>query len=271
MNPRSLRDALRIAVITAILAASSACTFSPGSAAGDPYGPAFVDEFDGPARPVGRPWVHDRGAGGWGNNETQLYTDDLANSRIDGQGHLAITARRSGNTVTSARLTTHHTMSITYGRVSARISMPAGQGLHSAFWMLGDNVDDVQWPTSGEIDIIETINHGRAYHTGIHLPQASSVRGQTLSASAPFGTPLAGQFHVYWVNKTPGRIETGIDDRTLFVATPADHAPDARWVFDQPFHLLLTLAVGGNWPGPTDSTTPASATMLIDWVRVIKL
>lgn len=263
--PRRLLASVSALVATAV----SACSV-PTVLAEPDNGPEviFVDEFDGPARAPDGPWQMMTGGGGWGNNESQEYTDSPENVRVDGEGHLAITARRGPDGFTSARLSTKDRLSVTYGRVSARIAVPAGTGLHPAFWMLGDDIDEVGWPASGEIDIIETIGQAPEFHTGVHVPQASTERGQNISRSGVPAEPLAWTFRTYWLNKLPGRIESGIDDQRLFLVEPADLAPDSRWVLDQPFHLLLNLAVGGNWPGPTDDTTPAENTMLVDWVRV---
>ncbi|MGV9712530.1 glycoside hydrolase family 16 protein [Gordonia sp. NPDC003424] len=250
-----------------------ACTVPFGNAAPDHAvsRTIFADEFDGAAGSVGGRWQAETGGGGWGNNEAQVYTADRSNVRIDGSGHLAISARYDGTTITSARLTTRGRASVTYGRVEARIALPAGRGLHPAFWLLGDNLQRVGWPRAGEIDVIETVNDASEYHSSIHAPQRSSARGQTVSAGGPAPFRLADTFHTYWMNKTPGRIETGIDGRSLFVVTPRDLASDAQWVFDAPFHLLLTLAVGGDWPGAPDDSTPNPATMLVDWIRVTGL
>ncbi len=231
----------------------------------------FADEFTGGPGPVGAPWQPQTGGGGWGNNELQTYTDRTDNVRLDGHGHLAITARYQDGLLTSGRVQTLGRLSVTTGLIQARISLPAGRGLHPAFWLLGDDILAAGWPAAGEIDVIETLNDAADFHTGIHAPQESVPRGQTIAASGPAPVPLAGHFRTYWVRKSPGRIETGIDDKTLFTVTPSDLAPDARWVFDQPFHLLLNLAVGGDWPGPPDESTPNPSTMLIDWVRVTAL
>lgn len=262
-----MRRLILLCVVAGLLV--SGC--STGSVHADPdTGPnvIYAEDFDGPARAPQSPWHAVTGGGGWGNEEAQVYTDSLGNARIDGQGHLAITARRHDWGYTSARLTTKGELSIRHGRISARIAMPAGTGLHPAFWMLGDDIDRVGWPASGEIDIIETLNQAPEYHTGVHVPQDSSERGQSISVTGVPSSPLAGEFRTYWVNKLPGRIETGIDDQTLFTVTPTDLAPDSHWVLDNPFHLLLNVAVGGAWPGPTDNTTPTEATMLVDWIRV---
>lgn len=233
----------------------------------------FAEEFDGPAGPLpSGPWHPQTGGGGWGNNETQVYTAEPANVGLDGAGHLAITAQRGADgVITSARLSTQGSFDFTSGRAEARIALPAGTGLHPAFWLLGSNIDAVGWPASGEIDVIETINDADEYHTGVHAPQAGTARGQEIQANGPAPFPLAGEFRTYWMERTPGRIVTGVDHTTLVTVTPFNLEPDAHWVFDAPFFLLLNLAVGGDWPGPADSTTPFPATMLVDWVRVSRL
>ncbi|CAJ1583350.1 glycoside hydrolase family 16 protein [[Mycobacterium] wendilense] len=233
----------------------------------------FFDDFDGPAgAPPAAHWRYDVGGGGWGNDELQVYTDSPANASLDGDGNLAIIARgEADQRITSARLTTRGTMDFTYGRAEARIAVPAGAGLHPAFWLLGSNVDTVGWPQSGEIDVIETLNDARNYHLGVHAPKPGSERGQEVSTSAVAPHPLAGEFRTYWVERSPGRIVMGIDHLPLFTVTPAELASPADWVFDAPFFLLLNLAVGGSWPGPPDASTPNPSIMLVDWVKVTEL
>ncbi|MDZ4267597.1 MAG: glycoside hydrolase family 16 protein [Mycobacterium sp.] len=271
MSNRRLRALLRRAAALTCAVALCACATTIGHA--DPTGPRvlFLDEFDGPAgAPPSSQWWYDTGGGGWGNNELQVYTDNPANVSLDGAGRLAITARGDArDRITSARITTKGTMAFVSGRAEARIALPAGAGLHSAFWLLGSDIDRVGWPAAGEIDVIETLNDATEFHTGVHAPAQGSARGQEVSAAGPAPFPLVGEFHTYWVERSPGRIVTGIDDVTLFAATPADLAPDSRWVFDAPFFLLLNLAVGGNWPGPPDASTPNPSTMLVDSVRVV--
>ena len=154
-------------------------------------------------------------------------------------------------------------------RVEARIAFPAGTGLHSALWLLGSNIDTVGWPECGEIDVMEALNAVTQFHTGVHAPKTGGEGRQEFSAAGPAPFPLAGEFHTYWVDRTPGRIVTGIDEMPLLTVTAADLSPDARWVFDAPFYLLMNLAVGGNWPGRPDASTPDPSTMLVDWVRVV--
>lgn len=271
MNTPRLRT-VAISAVTALIM-TGGCAL-PGNAqpAPDPN-ILFESDFNGPeGAPPGAPWEIDTGAGGWGNSEMQTYTAASNNVRLDGQGNLVISAEIAPNgAVSSARISTHDSFSFIYGRAEARISLPGGRGLHPAFWLLGSDVDQVGWPESGEIDVIETINDIPDYHTGVHAPADGTERGQEVSAGGPSPVPLFNEFHTYWVERTPNRIVTGIDDHVLLTVTPNELQGNARWVFDKPFHLLLNLAVGGNWPGPPDASTPNPATMLVDWVRVSKL
>ncbi|SDE22103.1 Glycosyl hydrolases family 16 [Mycolicibacterium neoaurum] len=230
-------------------------------------------EFDGPAgAPPDGIWQIATGGGGWGNNEAQIYTDHPDNIALDGNGHLALTARRGADgQITSARVDTNDSFAFTFGRAEARIALPAGAGLHPAFWLLGANLDQVGWPAAGEIDVIETLNQATEWHSGVHAPQSGTERGQQMSATGPVPFPLAGVFRTYWVERTPGRIVTGVDDTILLTVTPLNLEEGATWVFDAPFQLLLNLAVGGDWPGLADESTPFPTTMLIDWVRVTEL
>ncbi|OZE85277.1 glycoside hydrolase [Rhodococcus sp. 15-649-2-2] len=248
---------------------ATSTTSASNTAAAKP-GYTVYDDFSGTAGDAlaDDRWSHDVGRTGWGNNEKQDYTDSTENSSLDGQGHMVINAMRNGDGYTSARVTTKDKFEFTYGRVEARIEMPAGAGLHPAFWMLGTDLDSVGWPLSGEIDIMETLNQADQYHTGIHAPQPNSLTSQKVDAGGIPPEPLSEGFHTYWVERSPGRVTTGIDDTTLATVTPADLVGgDDYWVFDKPFFLLFNVAVAGDWPGPTDNSTPFPATMAVDWVR----
>jgi beta-glucanase (GH16 family) len=238
----------------------------------------WSDEFQGRAgsRPDPRRWVHMLGGHGWGNSELQQYTDRPANASLDGKGHLAISARPENFTgpdgitrgFTSARLTTQNRLEFAYGVAAARIRVPAGNGLLPAFWALGSNVDDVGWPASGEIDIMEVLGSAPSALIGtIHGPQPGTP-GFAISTTRPTLRPLSDGFHVYSVYWTPGRIAFAVDDIVYAERRPSDLPPGATWAHDHPFFLLLTLAVGGDWPGPPDSSTGWPATMSVDWVRV---
>jgi beta-glucanase (GH16 family) len=239
----------------------------------------WSDEFSGAAGdpPSRSAWVHEVGAYGWTNQELETYTPATANAALDGQGHLAIVARREtvtgpdGRTraYTSARLTTHGRFSATHGLFEARMKIPAGRGLWPAFWLLGDDADAVRWPASGEIDVMEALGHDPSTVYGtLHGP----ARGQPGALGSSFVTPssLASGFHTYAVRWSSNSITWLLDDRAYATVGTAIRLRGWSAVFDRPFYLLLNLAVGGTWPGAPDESTPFPATLLVDWVRVYR-
>jgi beta-glucanase (GH16 family) len=240
----------------------------------------FADEFDGAAGalPAGTAWDPQEGAG-WGTGQLQNYTGRTENVKVDGSGNLALTARKEsyqGSAYTSARLQTKGRFSFTYGRVEARIKVPSGTGIWPAFWMLGDDIYSKGWPESGEIDVMETIGSLPAELNGtVHAPLGAwngnaLVDGDEWTQGEIYDntTPLSDRFHVYAVEWKPASIAFEIDGRTYFTITKAQMPAGGRWTFDHANHLLLNLAVGGEWPGAPTSGTPFPSTMLVDYVRV---
>jgi beta-glucanase (GH16 family) len=249
--------------------------------AGPAPGPVWHDEFDGPAGASfdRAKWTPDLGGQGFGNNERQFYTTRPENVRLDGDGHLVITARAESPSAgyacwygpcgyTSTRLKTQGLFARAYGRFEARIRIPRGQGVWPAFWMLGANIDSVGWPDGGEIDIMENIGREPTVaHGTLHGPGYSGAEGisgaDTLSQGA-----YADEFHIFSIAWKPDEIRWYIDGREYHHLTPADLPAGRAWVFDHPFFLLLNLAVGGNWPGDPDASTVFPQEMLVDYVRV---
>lgn len=231
------------------------------------------DEFSGPAGspPDKQLWSIETGEGGWGNDEQQTYTDSPDNVRLDGAGHLIIEARRVGDQITSARINSYSKMQYKRGMIEARIKMPEGQGLHPAFWMLGNSIADLGYPDCGEIDIAEVVNTGTVGHAAIHGPWISASprpdRQWKRSAEYPAPVNLSDDFHVYWMRSEADEIAIGIDDTQYARFLRKDIPEGARWVQDYPFFVVLNMAVGGEWPGPVaDESLPAQ--MIVDWVRV---
>ena len=236
----------------------------------------WSDEFDGTEVDTGK-WEMMTGTGtnyglpaGWGNNEQQYYQAENASVA---DGFLTITAREEsvGTTdYTSARLRTMGRGEWTYGRIEMRAKMPIGQGLWPAFWMLPSDLRYGGWAASGEIDIMEYLGseprtvHG-TIHYGARWPNNAFSQN---SWDLPIGT-LHDGFHVYAIEWERGEIRWYIDDvhygtRTEWFSTDGPFpAP-----FDVDFHLLLNLAVGGNWPGSPDSTTEFPQELIVDYVRV---
>ena len=225
------------------------------------------EEFNTNGAPDSSLWSYDIGNGnnGWGNNELQNYTDNSANIKIE-DGMLKITAIKQGSTYTSARIQTKGKFEKKYGRIEARIKMPYGKGLWPAFWMLGANSGTVAWPQCGEIDIMEYLGskptsifgsvHGPGYSGGEAI-----TKNYTLSNDR-----FDNGFHVFGIEWDENYINYYVDNVLYNQITPAD--VPGQWVFNQPFYMILNMAVGGNFPGSPNSSTVFPQTMLVDYVRV---
>ena len=233
------------------------------------------DEFSGSE--IAGHWNHEVNAWGGGNNELQYYTDRDENSFVRG-GKLHIVAREEdyegpegARNFTSARLNTKGNAEWTYGRFEVRARLPEGQGIWPAVWMLPtDNVYGT-WAASGEIDIVELVGHvpGRVHgtlHYGGEWPM-NTYTGD--SYRLPRGKKFSDAFHTFTLIWEEGAIHWYVDGehyQTQRSWRTGDHEFPAP--FDQRFHLLLNVAVGGNWPGPPDDTTEFPQEMVVDYVRV---
>ena len=224
-------------------------------------------------------WVYELGDGtdyglppGWGNAERQIYTSSSNNSLImadDGNSVLAIVAKKEAgeHRYSSAKLTTRNLQSVRFGKVEARIKVPEGKGLWPAFWMLGNNIEEVDWPGCGEIDIMEVIGHESArVHCSAHYTndenKLSSSTDSYLNSES-----LANAYHVYGLEWTPESMKFFLDgilvQETLIEADMKE--------FLRSFYIIFNLAVGGNWPGNPDESTTFPQRMFIDWVRVYSI
>lgn len=213
----------------------------------------WLENFDGEAGsgPDLATWSAELGAGGWGCDQLQTYTDDQANAHITAEGHLAITATQvpgdSNGVITSARLITKDHFTVTYGLVEARIKVPGGLGTWPAFWMLGSDIDDVDWPACGEIDVMEHVGSDPgSVHGTVHAPGYSGLDGGIGQAHRT-GSDLSDDYHVYGVEWTSEQISWLFDGYPSHRVTP-HLVPGGRWPFDHPFYLLVNLAIGGAWP-----------------------
>jgi beta-glucanase (GH16 family) len=232
----------------------------------------WSDEFNGPAgsQPDPTKWTYDLGTGqnGWGNNELQSYTNAPENVSMDGNGNLVITAINTGNGFTSARIKTQGLFEQQYGRFEARIKSPYGPGIWPAFWMLGSNFETVGWPLCGEIDIMELRGqepfkiqgsiHGPGYSGGSPITKAFAL------SRARFDT----DFYLFAVEWDADKIDFFVND-FLYQRIGRNEVP-GEWVFDQPFFMLLNVAVGGDYVGFPTPQTPFPQRMTIDYVRVYR-
>ncbi|MDX2015724.1 MAG: glycoside hydrolase family 16 protein [Myxococcaceae bacterium] len=241
---------------------------------------SWADEFDGAAGtlPDASRWVLQTGTGpngdGWGNNELQTYTARPENVAHDGEGHLVITARRErfGNRdYTSARINTQGLFTQTYGRLEARIKVPAAKGLWPAFWALGADITEVGWPRCGEIDVLEVRGHQpSSVIASLHGPEYFGGGAISKRFTLEGGT-FADDFHVFAAEWDPSRIAFSVDGEVFQTVTARSVVGGGRtWVFDDPFFLILNLAVGGTFLTPTgqpDANTVFPQALTVDFVR----
>ena len=245
---------------------------------GDALTLVWSDEFDG-AKLDPEVWFFATGdgtekglPGGWGNNELQYYLPDSAQLA---NGVLSITARREtvgGLNYTSARINTEDRFAFKYGRIEASIKLPSGQGLWPAFWMLSQDSPYGGWAATGEIDIMEAVNLDGTggneilgtIHYGGEFP-ANTFSSERYTPS----TDVTADFHTYALEWDATEIRWYYDD-TLYAVRNSWYSTAAPFPapFDQPFHILLNLAVGGNLPGSPSGATIFPATMQVDWIRV---
>jgi len=267
---------MRVVLLTGIACSMLGCAKArdSGTTTSNGWVQVWADEFDGAAGSApGSHWVPDVGGDGWGNNQLEHNTDRIDNAFLDGDGHLVIRAQREdyeGNAYTSARLTTRDTVEHGPARIEARIKVPEGKGIWPAFWLLGADFDEVGWPTCGEIDILEV--RGSQPHTvltTVHGPGYSGGDGVGTTTVLPDAT-ASEDFHVYAVDIDPHHIVWWIDGRRVHTVRLGDIPGGTAWAFDDPFFIILNVAVGGHFVEPPDADTPLPADMVVDYVRVFE-
>ena len=237
----------------------------------------WADEFDGDGldSAVWTPELGtgaDRGLNGWGNEELQYYTGRSENISVE-DGILKIVALKEdyeGSAYTSARLVTQDKVSVQYGRIEARVRMPAGQGLWPAFWLLGSSITTETWPACGELDVMEFRGQEPSLIAGtVHGPGYSA--GSALSGTFySEGESFSEAFHVVGMDWDSEMISFWVDGEKYHTVRRSQLRADQPWVFDQPFFLLLNLAVGGNYVGDPDEATSFPAAFEVDYVRIYR-
>ncbi len=245
----------------------------------------WSDEFNGTAGSAPDPtkWKYDTGGGGWGNNEEEVYcaagsntapcSTSTPNAYLDGNGNLIIQAVNSGGTWTSARMITYQREQFQYGRIEARMKLPMGAGIWPAFWLLGANFNTAAWPLCGEMDIMEWVpQYGPSKTSSTMHGPFSGGNGVGSSFTFPNGGRVddAG-YHTYGIIWSPNQAQFYRDDPStpyFTITKNSDIAGD--WVFNHPFFVIMNLAVGGYFPGYSNSTTPNPSVMTVDYVRVYR-
>lgn len=239
--------------------------------------PAWSDEFDVNGLPNNQIWGYDVGGGGWGNNELQNYTaNDLDNASVE-NGKLIITAIKEASGTrqySSARLVTKGKRDMKYGRIEIKAKIPAGRGSVSALWMLASQTTygTTFWPDQGEIDIMEHVG----FNPGIiHASIQTNIFNYTIATQKTAKTTLPTfdkEFHIYRMDWTPDEIKAFLDDNEFFSFKRRQFAPWQEWPFHHPQHILVNIAIGGNWGGLNgidDTIFPIR--MELDYIRYYPL
>lgn len=230
----------------------------------------WSDEFDYTGLPAASKWTCEEGGNGWGNNELQYYTmNRTQNARVE-NGVLIIEALKesySGRDYTSARLVSTNKGDWLYGRIEARAKVPGGKGTWPAIWLLPTDWAYGNWPSSGEIDIMEHVGYDPTHifgtaHTAVYNSPMGTQKGSSVT-----GSDWETAFHVYAIEWSPTRIDFIVDDTKYY--TFNNEGGWQKWPFDQRFHCILNLAIGGSWGG-AQGVDPSifPKRMEIDYVRV---
>ena len=236
----------------------------------------WSDEFDHPGVPDSSKWSYDLGDGcpkvcGWGNNELEYYTNHSKNIRIE-NNHLVIEADKEyggGKLYSSARIISKYKGDWLYGRIEVKAKLPKGRGTWPAIWMLSTDWKYGGWPASGEIDIMEHVGFDPGIiHGTLHSDKYNHIK-QTQQEGKISIPDCMDTFHIYTADWKENQIDLYVDDKLYHsvIKNPSDKQDG--WPFDQRFHLIMNLAVGGNWggmKGVDESIWPQK--MEVDYVRV---
>lgn len=268
---KQMKKMLSLTCLISAMLVVSGCTTSEDQTVATFTKITMQDEFNRDGAPNSSIWTYDigRGQNGWGNNELQYYTDRPTNVTVQ-NGYLIITAEEEsyqGASYTSARLLTKGLFEQKFGRFEARIKLPYGEGLWPAFWLLGANIDEVSWPQCGEIDIMENRGqeptlisgtvHGPGYNAGLSIGKSYDLVDDRFDTG----------FHIFGIEWGPQYINFYVDDVLYNQITPED--VPGEWVFDDnPFFIIMNVAVGGDYVGAPNAETVFPQTMLVDYVRV---
>ena len=231
--------------------------------------PYFADEFTTDGAPNPDNWTFDNGGGGFGNHELEYYTP--ANATAVG-GEMVITAKKEdlgGMAYTSTRMVSKNLGSMKFGRVEVRAKLPAGRGTWPAIWMLPDTYAYGNWPNSGEIDIMEMVGFDPGnVHFTVHNQSFFGANGKGDGKIIP---TASSDYHKYRLDWTPYALRGYYDDALVFTYVNTGGGSSV-YPYDQNFHLLMNIAVGGDWGGQKGvDDTAFPTTMNIDYVHFYKM
>lgn len=239
------------------------------------YELVFEDQFDIDGRPNDKFWDIEVAGHGGGNNEAQYYTDSEKNVFVkDGMLHIvALKESFKNKEYTSAKLLTYGKHSIQYGKVEVRAKLPKGLGSWPAIWMMPDSFKEGKsWPLCGEIDIMEHIGRRQdEVHFSLHTKTYNFQNEESQFTEVMNLPDMSNQFYTYGMEWDEEKISFSVDGETLAICnkTDRDDISEKGWPFDQPFYLILNLAVGGHWGGAVDDST-LPWVMNVESVKVYK-
>ncbi|HYW94138.1 MAG TPA: glycoside hydrolase family 16 protein [Bacteroidales bacterium] len=239
------------------------------------YSLVWQDEFNYEGLPDSSKWSYDvsGNATGWGNNEAQFYTIARPENVNVSDGKLIITAIKepiSGKNYSSARLRTKGKGDWKYGKFEIRAKLPAGRGIWPAIWMFPSTNDYGNWPSGGEIDIMEHVGYmPDSVFCTIHTEAFNHLKNTQVSKSS-YVPDCDNKFHIYTMEWDSTAISFFVDQNEVLTFT--HHGGTYKeWPFDKPFHLIMNIAVGGYWGGKEGiDTTIFPQEMIVDYVRVYK-
>ena len=225
----------------------------------------WSDEFN--AKTIDKTnWSFETGNNGWGTQELEFYTDRSQNAFVS-SGSLILEARKEkyfGADYTSARITTKSKKELKYGRIDIRAKVPVPNGIMSSLRMLGSNIDEVGWPTCGEIDIMQLPHLENVIYNTLHWSDSLSKPHQ-FGINQSLGTVTENTFHVFSVVWDSTNIDMYIDDRMTFRMSTDKSLP-----FNNNYFFTFNLAVGGDWPGTPDDNAIFPQRLIVDYVRVFQ-
>lgn len=228
----------------------------------------FEDHFNGEELNLEN-WSYEEGDGcpdlcGWGNNERQIYHRGYVSVE---DGKLVIEAVKEGDRYFSGKINTKGKQEFQYGTIEVRLKLPTGHGLWPAVWMLGTNIDEVGWPASGEIDIMEYVGREpNTIYSSLHTPAS---HGDTENSQVTVIEDIEEGYHTFKTIWSETDVQYFVDGEHVYTFTPKAY-DDANYPFRHPFYLLINLAVGGNFGGPEVDDSIFPAKFYVDYIKVTR-
>lgn len=248
-----------ISIISIIFLLSASCNSSAQQV-------IFEDHFEGDMLDLTK-WSYEEGDGcpdlcGWGNNERQIYSRDYIQVE---DGKLVIEAVKRGDGYFSGKINTKNKFDFQYGTIEVRLKLPAGHGIWPAVWMLGTNIDEVGWPRSGEIDIMEYVGREpNTIYSSLHTPAS---HGDTENSQVTVIENIEEGYHTFKTVWSEMDVQYFIDGEHVYTFTPKVY-DDANFPFRHPFYILINMAIGGNFGGPDVDDAIFPAKFYVDYIKV---